>query len=214
MIKDLSEALRRLVNSLSVRPFATILAVLLLYTTYVAYKSYDRLEQLIVTPSEEAQRFKEQLDSAALVNTAIENHRLALNANSVIVRQFHNGRHDLTGIPFTESTVTFYSGGSYTQSVDEPLSAMNNSLRTMWKRIDRPECIVTYSPNDISSNRYFTEFKLNREVQCPLTNLLNYPIGTISVGFSDGNTVSDEVAIELTTTMAKRITGYLNNGGN
>lgn len=213
MIKDLSEALRRLINSLSVRPLTTILAILLIYSSYIVFKSYDRLEELIVTPSEEAQRFKEQLDSAALVNTAIENHRVSLNASSVLVRQFHNGRHDLTGIPFTESTVTFYAG-EYNYSVDEPLSSLNASLRSMWKRIDKPECLVTYSPNDISSKRYFTDFKLIREVQCPLTNLLNYPIGTISVGFSDSNTVSDEEAVEKTAAMAKRITGYLNNGGN
>jgi hypothetical protein len=55
-------------------------------------------------------------------------------------------------------------------------------------------------------------YELNRVVECPLTNLLNYPIGKITVGFSADSTVSDEVAVSKTATIAKRVTGYLNNG--
>lgn len=211
MIKELSDAFRRLVNSLSVRPFATFIAIFIICMSYVGYKSYNTLEQLVVTPSEEATRFREQLESAKLVNQSIEQLRIKLKAENVVIRQFHNGRHDLTGIPFTESSATFYTE-TYNDDGDEAVSSMNGTLRQVWKQIDSPECIVIYSPIDHSSRHYFSTYKLNRVVVCPLTNLLKYPVGVIEVGFTESSTTSDDEAIKETSAIAKRATGYLSNG--
>lgn len=212
MIKELSDALRALINSLSVRPLATLTALFIIFAAYIGYKSYDVLQTMIITPHEESNRFKAQLESAALVNEAIEKLKVDLGASGVIVRQFHNGRHDLTGIPFTEATATFYTS-EFDGEEEEPLSALNRSLTMMWgNKIDRPECITITQGVDNSTNRYFRKYKLDRAVICPLTNLLNYPIGTITVGFSASDT-SDAVALQKTSAIAKRITGYLENGG-
>jgi hypothetical protein len=178
--------------------------------SYIGFKSYNNLEQLIVTPDEEAIRFKDQLESSKLVNDSLEQLRATLGAHSAVIKQFHNGRHDLTGIPFTEASATFYTE-SYEEVGDEPLSSLNGSLRKMWVQIQNPKCIVLNAPVDSSSRRYFKAYSLTRVVECPLTNLLNYPIGTITVGFSESNT-TDEEAIERTSAIAKRVTGYLNNG--
>lgn len=212
MIKELSDALRALINSLSVRPLATLTALFIIFAGYIGYKSYDTLQSMIITPHEESHRFKAQLASAALVNDAIEKLKLDLKANGVVVRQFHNGRHDLTGIPFTEATATFYTS-EFDGAEEEPLSALNKSLMMMWgDKIDRPECIIINKGVDSSTNRYFRKYELSRAVICPLTNLLNYPIGTITVGFSTSDT-SDAIALQKTSAIAKRITGYLENGG-
>jgi hypothetical protein len=210
MIKELSSAFRALVASLSVRPLATLGAILIICLGYISYRSYSTLEELIVTPSEEATRFREQLESAKLVNESLNQLKTDLHAHSVIIRQFHNGRHDLTGIPFTETTATYYTEG-YDLSGDEPVSSMNVSLRRIWTQIDKPECAVLYGPVDSSSRRYFKIYNLQKVVQCPLTNLLNYPIGTITVGFSVGDT-DDKVAVYKTSAIANRVTGYLTNG--
>lgn len=213
MIKELSDALRALINSLSIRPLATLTAVFIIFASYIGYRSYDTLQKMIVTPHEESERFKAQLASATLVNDGIENLKSELGAHSVVIKQFHNGRHDLTGIPFTEATATFYTS-EYDNTGEEPLSAMNKSLRTMWKRIDRPECITIHNGIDNSSHKYFKEYELNRVVICPLTNLLNYPIGVIAVGFSASDNVkSEEEVVKKTSAIARRITGYLQNGG-
>lgn len=212
MIKELSDALRVLINSLSIRPLATLTAMLIIFTSYIVYKSYDTLQAMIVTPHEESQRFKAQLASAALVNDAIENLSTELRGHSVVIKQFHNGRHDLTGIPFTEATATFYTM-NYEDTGEEPLSALNTSLRLMWKEIDRPECIILTKGLDNSTASYFRKHELNRVVICPLTNLLNYPIGTITIGFSASDTaLSDKLVLNRTHLMAKRITGYLEDG--
>jgi hypothetical protein len=210
MIKELSNALRALINSLSIRPLSTLGAILIVFTTYIGYRSYDTLQAMIVTPHEESERFKAQLASAALVNDAIENLNSDLRGHSIVIKQFHNGRHDLTGIPFTEATATFYTM-NYEDTGEEPLSALNSSLRLMWKEIDRPECIILTRGIDNSTASYFRKYELNRVVICPLTNLLNYPIGTITVGFSASGT-SDRVILNRTHLMAKRITGYLQDG--
>ena len=194
----------------------TMLALCIILASYIAVKSYSTLEQLVVTPDQEAARFETQLTNSDIINTAIEKLRLDLNADNVVIRQFHNGKHDLTGIPFTGISTTFYvdprDDDGHEVLPDEPISAMNKSLRQVWQRIDKPECSVLYSPVDISTRRYFKAHNLNRTVVCPLVNLLNYPIGILVVGFSDSSTVSDETSITQTSFIAKRVTGYLNDG--
>ena len=216
MIKELSDALRGLTISLSKRPVETLLAILLLIAAYVGYRSYDALERIIITPEEEAARFERQLKSADLVNEALENLRVEVKADNVLIKQFHNGRHDLTGIPFTEATTTFIAdpsidGTAHSESKEEPIPAMNRSLRQVWQEIDRPKCVVLYNPVDLSTKRYFYNHGLNRAIVCPLVNLLNYPIGIIVVGFSEGNTSKDEWAIAKTSQIGKRVAGYLND---
>lgn len=180
-----------------------MVAVFLALMAYVAYKSYDKLERLVITPEEEAAKFEEQLKSAELVNESLEKLKTELGAEFVVIHQFHNGRHDLTGIPFTEATATFYTDEPVV--IEEPLSAMNGTLRRMWKVIDRPECLELVAPVDVSSKKYF--YNANYIIKCPLTNLLNYPIGTITVGFSASGPAD---AVSKTSAISKRVTGYLN----
>ena len=216
MIRDLSKAFRTLVDSLSSKPLATVMALFIVLVGYVGIKSYTALEYLVTSPDEEAARFEAQLANSDIINGALDKLRTDLNADNVLIRQFHNGKHDLTGIPFTGVATTYYvdplDNDGHEVMVDEPISAMNKTLRQVWKRIDKPECIVLYSPVDSSTRRYFKAHNLNKGVVCPLVNLLNYPIGIMVVGFSDSNTDSDQQAITQTSTIAKRVTGYLNNG--
>lgn len=209
MIKELSDAIRSLINSLAVRPIPTISALLIVFVAYISYKSYDTLQALVLTPHEEYHRFQTQLGSTALVNDAIENFNTEVGSHSVIIKQFHNGKHDLTGIPFTEATATFFSS-NYEISEEERISSLNASLRLMWNDIDSPECIILYKGIDHSTRKYFRDYNLNRVVICPLTNLLNYPIGTVTVGFSASDApISDQIVLRKTHLIAKRITGYL-----
>lgn len=214
MIKELSDALKSLIESIYTKPLATILAVILICMTYFVYLSHGKIETMIITPEEEAQKFKQQLETVDLVNSALEKLREDLNADNVLIKQFHNGRHDLTGLPFTEASTTFYSDPKDVHksapAVEEPIASLDKSLRYVWKTIDKPECVILYEPVDISTRRYFKAHKLDRVAICPLVNLLNYPIGIVTIGFSEGNTMSDEEIKNKTSSMAKRITGYLN----
>lgn len=216
MIKDLSKAIKALIDSLSTKPVATLMAVFIVFAMYIGIRSYSTLQSLVVTPDQEAARFEAQLKNTDIINKSIEDLRASTKADNVIIRQFHNGRHDLTGIPFTSISTTYYvdpmDNDGHEPSLDEPISAMNKSLRQVWGRIDKPECIMLYSPVDISTRRYFKSHKLNRAAVCPLVNLLNYPIGVMLVGFSERSTASDEEVQKKTASLSKSVTGYLNNG--
>jgi hypothetical protein len=211
IIKEISDALRRLINSLALRPLPTLAGVLIIVTAYIGYRSYDMLERSIISPTEESERFKAQLESAELVNEAIENLVIDLDAHSVVIRQFHNGRHDLTGIPFTEATSTFYTEQFDEIKIEEPLSASNRSLRRMWTSIDNPQCIILTRGIDISTSRYFYKYGLSRVAVCPLVNPLKYPIGTITVGLSAQSTTSDKEIVARTHAISKSVVGYLQN---
>lgn len=216
MIKELSNAFKALIDSLSVKPLATIIAIFIVFAAYLGFRSYDKLESLVVTPDEEAARFEKQLTNSEIINQAIEGLRGDLSADNVLIRQFHNGRHDLTGIPFTGIATTFYvdpfDSDGHEASLDEPVSSANKSLRKVWQRIDRPECVIIDQPVDISTRKYFKAHKLNRAAICPLVNLLNYPIGIMVVGLPEKNTLSEDEILQKTSAIAKRVTGYLNNG--
>jgi hypothetical protein len=209
VIKELSEALRSLINSLSTKPLATLTSIFIIFAAYLGYKSYDVIQSLVITPDMEAERFEKQLTSAEITNEAIEALRIELSAENVIIRQFHNGKHDLTGIPFTSIATTFYVDASDIDPIDEPVSSSNRSLRKVWQRIDKPECVILNEPVDISTRVYFKSHKLRKAAICPLVNLLNYPIGVMVVGFSEGNTISDAVILDKTSAISKRVTGYL-----
>ena len=212
MINEITDALKRLTDSLSVRPLPTLGAIFILFAAFIGYKSYNTLETLVVTPREEAIRFQKQLESSKLVNESLENLRANLGAHSVVIKQFHNGRHDLTGIPFTEASDTYYTE-AYEDLGDDSISAMNGALRGMWTRIDKPECIILDRPIDSATKKYFKKYKLTKIVACPLVNILDYPIGVIEVGFTgENNTKDDRLALASTNSISKSVTGYLKNG--
>lgn len=216
MIKDLSDLVTALTNALSTKPLATIIAIFIVAVAYVGYNSYGSLQKLIITPSEEAARFEKQLENIDLVNNALEKLRVNTNADNVVIKQFHNGRHDLTGIPFTEASITFFvdPNDMHEATETEHIAVMDKTLNRVWSRIDSPSCIILNNPVDISSRRYFKSHELERAVVCPLVNLLNYPIGTLTVGISKGNTVSDGLLVRRTQQVSRQVTGYLNANTN
>lgn len=207
MIKELNDLASWLVQSLSTKPLATFVAIFLVFSGYMVYKGYD---SIIISPDEEAVRFEKQIKSANIIDDALENLRSELKADNVLIRQFHNGRHDLTGIPFTEASTTYFVDpvDGHDPIKEEPIGSMHKSIGQMWARIDRPSCVMLYNPVDISTRRYFKAHNLKSAAFCPLTNLLNYPIGVVVVGFSEGDT-DDEVVLAKTSALAKRVTGYL-----
>lgn len=198
LIKDL------LANFYS-RPVSTLAAILILGIAFVTYKSYDKLEATFLSPQEEASRFHRALESMQLVNDAMTNLKTDTSATAVTVYQFHNGKHDLTGIPFTSALVTFSTEG---YSANVPMSTLNSSLRAVWTSIDKPSCTMLTAPVDVESQKYFAQYKLKSEILCPLVNPLNYPIGIVSVGYPTKDVAP--IAIDKTSEVAKRVVGYLN----
>lgn len=207
MIKELSEAFKSFVDSLSRHPFATLSTVLIGIVLYIGYMTLQSIQTIAVPPSLEAERFHEQLAASEQINQALEKLRKDEKAHSVIIRQFHNGKHDLTGIPFTKSSMTFYTMEEEFQEVEEPLSAMSTSLSRVWNVIDKPECLVISNVGIDKATKYYMEYyELNKIVVCPMTNLLSYPVGTLTVGYKQADA---SVNLEEIRDITVRVTGYL-----
>lgn len=205
MIKDLNDFFSSAVDAFSKHPFATISTILIGIVLYLGYRTLDRIETIVIPPSLEAERFHQQLSTSEQINLALKNLREDVGAHSVVLRQFHNGKHDLTGIPFTKSTVTFYDAEESLLEEDEPLSSMSTSLSKMWKRIDSPSCIVLGSPVDKTTKYYMSKNELNYIIVCPLVNLLKYPVGTLTVGLKTLPVGS----VDKVQKVANQVTGYL-----
>lgn len=212
MIKEIGELFKTAVDSLSQHPFASLATVLIAIVLYIGYRTLDRIETIVVPPSLEATRFHEQLAASEQVNTSLQNLAVDTEAHSVVLRQFHNGKHDLTGIPFTKSSVTFYElreSGQSLEEQDEPISAMSTSLSRIWKTIDNPECLVLVDYGiDKTTKHYMEVNELNSVIVCPMVNLLKYPVGTLTIGFKRRDPGAGAVA--KAKVVASRVTGYLN----
>lgn len=205
MIKELSELFKTVVDSLSRHPFATLSTILISVVLYVGYMTLERIETIAVPPSLEAERFHQQLDSSEQINQSLEKLRKSQGAHSVIVRQFHNGKHDLTGIPFTKSSITFYAMDAELEQMEEPLSSMSTSLSKVWAKIDEPACIVLDYGIDKNTKHYIDVYELDTVIVCPMTNLLKYPVGTVTVGYKN----RDLLDLNEVRSVSNQVTGYL-----
>lgn len=212
MIEGINELFKTVVDSLSKHPFATLSTILIAIVLYIGYLTLDRIETIVIPPSLEATRFHEQLAASEQINTAIHNLIIDVDADSIVLRQFHNGKHDLTGIPFTKSSVTFYEARDSSKSFEEenePISTMSTSLSRVWRRIDNPECIVLVDYGiDKTTKSYMAENELGSVIVCPMVNLLNYPVGTLTVGFKRKD--PGQGTVDKIQTIATQVTGYLN----
>lgn len=205
MIKELNDFFNSAVDAFSKHPFATLSTILIGIVLYLGYRTLDRIETIVVPPSLESERFHQQLSTSEQINLALRNLRSDLGAHSVVLRQFHNGKHDLTGIPFTKASVTFYEADESLLEEDEPLSSMSTSLSKMWKRIDSPECVVLDAPVDKTTKYYMSKNELNFIIVCPMVNLLKYPVGTLTVGMK----AVQPGSVERVHRVASKVTGYL-----
>ncbi|MGA1773157.1 MAG: hypothetical protein ACO387_03505 [Flavobacteriaceae bacterium] len=208
MIKDLNDFLKTIVNLLVKHPFATVTTIFATIALYIAYEIRESIFLLVVPPEIEAERFHEHLSASQQINVALENLIERTQAHSVVVRQFHNGKYDLTGIPFTKSSVTFSTLTDDTYE-EEPISASSTSLHLMWKEIDKPSCITLDHGVDRATKYYMDAYELESIIVCPMINLLNYPVGTITVGYSKQSDMRDSTLVKG---VAQQITGYLENG--
>lgn len=209
----------RLVQSFRESPLSFLIVLILIATLYFTYSQIEYIKEIIPNPAKESTQFQMSLKRDLVINDALENSLEYLNAKTVVVAQFHNGQYDLTRLPFTKISVT-YAVGSNNMSQEElyaarPLSTMNHFMLDMWGDKEKPQCIAS-NTEDLKDAAY----RLRQEIEgnkfvsiCPITNLLNYPIGYLAIGY--GHQPKPEEIPELLNyerLMTARIAGYLQEG--
>lgn len=220
MIEKFTDGFRSLVRTFKTSPIASLVVALFLLTGFSLYWSSinaSALERLLDDPSRNTAHFEQALQRNEQIDGALINLRSDTNSQKVVVRQFHNGKKDLTGLPFTYISTTHISqpdnasnsAGTYES---QPLSTMNGTLRYMWGDAKQPKCIVlnTDESTDFPHKAYLDETGIKISVICPLVNLLNYPIGIVSVGYTKQLKISDELAVQSEVSrVASKLEGYL-----
>lgn len=197
--------------------FTTMMLLILIF----AWSARDNITAFIErNPSakQESVRFDESVVIDTQVNEALNDVRTNINADRVLVRQFHNGRTDLTGLPFASVATTYFSLGPGITITEEsfgsfPLSTINDVLVRMFVKGQPPKCgSLTI---DEVSNPIFARYLRSNGVEmlyfCPLMNLRSQPVGYIGAGYltkEKKRPTDDEIQLILNNS-GQRIVGYL-----
>lgn len=220
MINEIIDSFNNLIKTIGQNKLASILAlvsVFLLYNGFTYGEKLSKLDHVIPSPEVEKVRFINSLKANDQIQKAVNDFKSDMEANRVVVRQFHNGKADLSGIPFNFVSTTFTSqdedyklAPNYYES--KPLSTINNTVKDMWHEVDNPQCIVknTTEIKDDLLKVALEERNVTYTIFCPMTNLLKYPVGYISVNFVFQEEPTPE-DIEETKALSQKIVGFLSD---
>lgn len=199
-----------------------VLFLCLLGALYTAFESRETIVDVLVKQSESQivsdEQFRMVVKLNSLIETRLDGLRTRTGASRVVVRRFHNGRQDLTTVPF-EKVSDVYSSQSedFDLLIDTdrtlPLSKITYSLRQMWG--DNASEPVCYS-NNVEDHpagelkRFYQQHELKYIQVCPIVNIARYPIGLVEVAFRfDPNEEERAVIEDRTEKAAGSIGGYL-----
>jgi hypothetical protein len=199
-----------------------LLFIVALFAALKSIQNGNTLDSISFSPERNVQHFENSIRASEQINKALENYRLDLDADRVLVRQFHNGKQDLTGIPFTYVQTTYIAMKPMVilpaDSVEsKPVSTMVYFLKEMWAGDMRSsQCVAlrTEEVKDPLYKQYLEQNAVQISIACPLTNLLDYPIGFVAVNYNHSTLpegMTEEMVMAKTFELAERIGGYLKN---
>lgn len=223
-MKETIEALTTFANTVRNNKFgatsAIVLLGLLIFGMYLLANVSARVNHSSPPPEVEAARFARANKATEQINDLLDAKIESLHADRAGVRQFHNGKTDLSGLPFMYVSTTFVrtrEGVSFPESnfAQVPGSTVAEVTSAMWRDYRSPKCITV--DVDLIENDNYRAYSKNLGVEvffaCPITNLRMYPIGFMFVSYIEGSTErpSDEEAMRQVAASAERISGYLSS---
>lgn len=200
-------------------PFKFLVFIVMCAGLFIIYDQTEAIISYLPDPEKENAQFELTLERDALINQALQTSLEFLNADAVVISQFHNGQYDLTRLPFTKVTATYYAGDTgiaptslYTA---RPISSMNKLMLNMWADKESPQCVAktVESLLDLGYRQRLQDAGKVFISVCPLVNLRNYPIGYYAVSYSHVPEPEEvEKLLEYQKTLASRMAGYLQEG--
>jgi hypothetical protein len=221
-MKETIEALTAFANTVKNNRFgaiaAIVLVIVLALSLYLLANVNARINHNNPPPSVEAARFDRANKATAQITELLDSKVESLNASRAGIRQFHNGKTDLSGLPFMYVSTTFVrtrEGIAFPESNYQqvPASTITEMTSAMWADYRHPKCIVVDSNTELSSSyrRYLEDLQVEVFYACPISNLQMYPVGFMFVSYvkGAGERPSDEEILETVEASAARISGYL-----
>ena len=219
VINSLTDAFTKLNSSFKESPVTFIMLFLMAISAYFMYSQAEYIAKLLPNPQEESEMFNKAIERDELINSTLEDYRQFYNAKGMVIAQFHNGRYDLTNLPFTNVSITYYVGDTNASDSiiyeSRPLSTMTQIMKAIWKSPSGPQCVAR-QVEDLKDKAYrqrMEETGLRFITICPLINIRDYPIGYVSVGYDFVPSKQEQdVLLDYQKTLASRLSGYLQAG--
>jgi hypothetical protein len=200
--------------------FATVIMLLSVIVAWSARGNIATFLERNPTAEQEKGRFDQSIVADAQINGALEDIRRQINADRILIRQFHNSKTDLTGLPFASVSTTYVAmapgvtltPGSYDPY---PLASINEVLARMFTPNEAPHC-ARLTIDDIVDPAYRKLIESNGVAlwyNCPIMNLRGQPIGFILASYmtiTKDHPVDDKIEAILGNT-GERVVGYLDN---
>lgn len=180
-----------------------IVISLLVVTLFGMFTINSAINHHNPSPETEKARFAKSLTVNREVQAMLDEGRIRANADRFVVRQFHNGQKDLSGIPFTFIKTT---AASVKSSVSEPSSMYQDYPTTtvselLYQMFTSNKCVTLDIENmrDQGLRKMLLELGTQRMMACPMYNSMRYPVGYIAFGYVDRNAQrpSDEELYKL-----------------
>lgn len=201
---------------------STVFTTIMLLALILAWSARGNIATFLEknpSPHQEAIRFDESVLADASINETLETVRMQINADRVLIRQFHNSKADLTGLPFASVSTTYYSlapGVMLSSDTFQPypLSTVNEILAKMFVKGEEPHCVEIIPSKDISNPVYRNYLKQDGVVvsyACPMRNLKGQPVGFITAGYLtvEKKRPSDQEIKEILDETGVRVVGYV-----
>lgn len=219
LMKFIINLLIKLITLISKNITATILTIILVAVIGLVFhfgKITNLLNHHFPSPATESSRWGRIITSNNDINNILITRMSESGAGRIGIRQFHNGKTDLTGLPFNFVTTTFLQekNPSGTNSFDAvPVSTINDLLMSMWPDLRNPRCTYMETPDisNISFRHQLESVDVSRFYACPIYNINKWPVGYLFLGYTskDTQTISTEEALDALEKDSLMVSGYL-----
>ena len=105
-------SLQGLIITVRRNAWSSVLTTVMLIAIIIAWSARDNLVTFIErnpSAAQEKDRFDRSVVADSQINETLSVIRTELNADRVAIRQFHNSKTDLTGLPFASISTTYCS---------------------------------------------------------------------------------------------------------
>lgn len=210
------------VKEIGIKPI--ILTIILmggLYLLCVVIVKVETITKHFPTAAQETENFHNTRTANRQITVGLEKTRELIDADRVIVNQFHNGQNDISGVPFMKATMTYVAlrqGVAWKEdySTAAPIQVYADLVDRVWEDTKHPKCIkIKFEEID---NPIYRQRLLDAGTAlifaCPMTNLGNVPNGLIIVGYLKDEPESrptDELVMANVQALSTKIVGYLDD---
>lgn len=139
------------------------------------------------------------------IQTRLDNYLEEVKSERVVIRRFHPGQKDFSGIPtelvsevYISEADDFELTGSPKKFTNQPLSIFRQSTNNIWLTGKTPECYIEHLEHieEPVIYRFLRDNDLKVIIDCPILDKSQSPLGILSLAYKEEPT-AEEVKVFL-----------------